>query len=480
MGAAAFCALAVILPFLAVEIPPITDLPQQTAQVRLLLTALAAADSPYQVQFWHPNKLGYLPLLLAWTVVPPLAVGRVALAAIGLLWVAAIHFWAYREERSVGAATLATLLFMNHLTYWGLLNFLSGLPVFLLWLGWLAHPPVARKSHRGGVLTGIAGLLYSAHVLWLLAGWLWLGLSAWRERLPLSTTARRLAWTTPWAVAVLCWYPQLSRQGFDSEVFWGQSLLTRLHPSYLWNSAWGGLKGPVEPLLAGSVVLWLLLGGWQHRQAFWAAADRRLLTASALLLTAALTLPGVAQHTIFFASRWIPVAGVLLILGWPAPRWRPALNWTLPALLVAALSLATTTTWREFERAELTGLTAVLRQLPAQPKVLGLDFVRTSSRIQGYPFYHLYAYAQVAHGGELNRSFANEASSLVVYRDLPRQQPWTADLDWKPQQLRKSDIGHFEWVIVHADEALQAHFLADPQLQAMTDTGRWRLYRVIH
>jgi hypothetical protein len=87
----------------------------------------------------------------------------------------------------------------------------------------------------------------------------------------------------------------------------------------------------------------------------------------------------------------------------------------------------------------------------------------------------------VLRGGELSRTFANEASSLVVYRDLPRPYPWTDGLDWRADKVRRSDVAHFDFVLVHGGPPYQAMFLADERLRPVTGFGaesRWRLYRV--
>ena len=81
----------------------------------------------------------------------------------------------------------------------------------------------------------------------------------------------------------------------------------------------------------------------------------------------------------------------------------------------------------------------------------------------------------------LNRSFANEASSLVVYRDLPRPHPWTDGLDWRAFKVRRSDVPHFDYVLVHGGPRHQAMFLADQRLRPVSGIdgdARWRLYRV--
>ena len=252
----------------------------------------------------------------------------------------------------------------------------------------------------------------------------------------------------------------------------------RLHPGWLVGSAFGGLQGYVESLLALAVVGWLLLGLWQNRSRLAQASDRRLLLAGVGFALAALLLPEVHRHTIFFASRWTAPAAVFAVLALPPPRLRPLAEGAVAWLLFAALIAATANRWIGFEREELAGLEQCLAELPPGQRVLGLDLVRTSPRIRGFPYYHLYAWAQVLHGGELNRSFADEGSSLVVFRDLPHEYPWTGGLDWRPRRLRISDVPHFDYAMIHGDATAHARFAADPKLIAVTSGGAWRLYRV--
>ncbi len=470
------CAVLVSVPFLAVAIPPITDLPQQTAQVRLLFETLGGGDGPYQVQWWHPNKLGYLPLLVTWLVAPPLAAGRLGVLLIGLSWVAALHWLARATRRSPAAAALATVFFFNHLTYWGLLNFVTGLPVFAVWFVLLERDGAGRAGWRDGLkLTATAALLYCAHVLWLAAGLGWLVLSILVRRRPPSTLLRPLAWTAPVLGLALAWYPHLERSGFVSDTFWGRSPLGRLHPGWLLDSAFGGLQGGVEPIVALAILGWLLLGLIQSRGA---GVHRGLLAAGAMFVAVALCLPGVIQNTIFFASRWLPIGLVLIVLACPQPRLRPMLRGVVPSVILACLSAATAATWIGFETQELDGLHGSLAAVSPGERVLGLDFARTSERIKGFPYYHLYAYSQVMHGGELAHSFANLGSSLVVFRDLPREFPWTDALDWRARRVRMSDVDHFGYVLIFGPPDAHAPFLADERLTPVTGERPWRLYRV--
>ncbi len=464
------------IPFLAVTIPPITDLPQQTAQVRLLLETLANDDTPYRVQWLNPNKLGYLPVLIAWLTVPEIAAGRLGVLLIGIAWVVALHFLARTTGRPAAAAALATVFFFNHLTYWGLLNFLAGLPVFVLWFVLLERSDQDPVDWRDGAkLLVTAVLLYAAHVLWLAAGLVWLVISALLKKLPWVDLARRLLWTSPILIVALVWYPQLQRSGFDSDTVWGRSPLGRLHPEWHLNSALGGLEGRVEPVLALVIVGWLALGLIQTRGR---GVHRSLLLAGTMFIIASLSLPAVIQSTIFFASRWLPMGVVLLVLALPQPGLRPVLRAAVPYVVLASLTAAAASTWIEFEEQELDGLYESLAAVPPGERLLGLDFVRTSERIKGFPFYHLYAYAQVLHGNDLARPFTNLGSSLVVFRDVPREFPWTEGLDWRAVKVRKSDMDHFGYVLIFGRPDAHALFLADDRLTPVTDERPWRLYRV--
>src|SRR4030042_2198108 len=131
---AVLCSLLAAVPFLVVKFPPITDLPQHAAQVRLFGEALSQPDSPYKIQWMTPYSLVYTVLGASWLAFGPENAGRIGMLIIALLWIALLHLLAPRLNRSPLAASLASLLFFGHILSWGFYQFALGWTLFLGWV----------------------------------------------------------------------------------------------------------------------------------------------------------------------------------------------------------------------------------------------------------------------------------------------------------------------------------------------------------
>lgn len=470
-------AALVALPFLLVRFPPVADLPQHAAQIRLLVDALTNQATPYLVQWLTPYSLCYAIVGAAWALFGPAHAGRVGLLVIALAWVVAIHWLAARRGRPLGATVLASALVFNHALYWGFFSFLVGLPLFVAWVELERSSRASAWTWRAGLrLLGLAALLYFSHALWFAAAVAWLALSGVVTRLTWRIQAARLVSLLPLAVLAALWFPRLAARGFATPPEWAGPLWRRLAPTELREAVLGGLRGSTEVLLLAGLALWLLFLALQNRGRWRQSADRELLLLAALFFAMFLLLPDKYMNTIRFGQRWLPIAGLFFVLALPPVRLRPALERGLAILLLAGFCTTTALRWRSFEREELAGLTAALEALPPQPRLLGLDYVRLSPRVYGSPFLQTFAYGQVLRGGELNFSFADFAPSLVVYRQR-REVPWTRGLEWLPDRLRRSDLRHFDFVLVHADEPTQAVLEERTGIEPVTPPARWRLYR---
>ena len=486
-------------PLLAVRWAPLADLPQQAAQVRLFLEAVGDPASPYVVQWGAPNSLALSVLGLAWAIASPLAAGRVAMLLLALAWVAAVHLLAWRRGRSAAAAALASVLVFNQSLYWGFYSFVLGFPVFAGWLLLTLADESSPGPSPGGSPGGaaeerrrplrrapwfLAGavLLYLAHALWLAAGLGWLALESalsWRRRRPVEHLVRWLA-VAPVAARAAWWFASIGESDFATPAIWGTVPWERLPPAALAEAAFGGLAGRIEPLLLALLLAWPALAIVTRRGL--SGGDGRLAAVGAMLLAPALLLPDKYTNTILFDDRWMPVALVLLLLAAPAPvgrpwkaRWAPA---ALATLALLAQGTVTTLVWRRVEAEEMNGLDAALAALPESPRVIGLQLGPPSRFLRAAPFGHVYAYAQVARGGELNFSFAQFASSPVVY-PAPRRIGWTPNLELLPDQVRTSDFRHFDFALIRAPDALHGEIAGGDVLEPVTGEGWWRLYRVL-
>lgn len=474
----AVCVLLVGLPFLVTSFPPITDLPQHVAQVRLFIDAWNDPSSLYRIQWQTPYSLVYALLGAIWAVASPLDVGRYGMLVIGGLWALAAHGLAARRGRPLEAAVLATPLFFNHATYWGFYNFLLGWPLFVLWLLLVAKRRETPFRPRDAIFyLGTATLLFFTHALWFAAGILWLVLSGFVFRVELRRLGLELASLTPIGVPALLWYLELRKSQFSTPAYWIVNPLQRLSPDWLQGAVLGGLWSSSEGVFLLLIVLWAMVGVWQKRRTLLASSDRLLLLAAAMFAVMVLVLPYKFENTIQFAERWAPPAATLLLIGLPSPDLKPFARVLAAFAIAVSLCLSTTLLWVTFEEVEMSGLAETLDALPEGQRVLGLDLIQMSSVVRGRPFIQGFAYAQVARGGRLNFSFAQFKPSLVIWAD-PKAAPWTSGLEWLGDRVKTADFKHFDYVIVNAAPLFHQGFSWPEFIEPVTSEGRWRLYRV--
>lgn len=479
IGLALFCAGAVSLPLWAVDLPPITDLPQHMAQIQLLEQALTRPDGPFLVQWSTPYCLVYLLMAGLTQLWGLLAAGPLTVAMVMGLTCLAVHRLAAQQRVDPYSPVLAAVFVLSSPTYWGFLSFTLGWPLFLLWVGFLSRRPRLVLDARTVVgMLLLSALLYLAHVLWLAAACLWLGVRylLWRRHLP--SLLRGALLCLPAVIAVTLWYPRLAEYGFISKTYYSTPPSGRLGIDWLVSAALGGLRGSTEPVIFAALLSWAAAGLWQQRARLGEAVRFELLYPGLTLLGLALFLPGVYSNTIAFSGRWVPMALTLLLLAAPAPRFpRPRLGALAALSLVVAFSLATTLTWLRFEEEELSGLRPALAALPPGCTLLGLDTIKRSEYLQGRPFLQMHAWGEVLKGCTLNLSFADFAPSPVVFRTR-RDNPWTYGLEWYAEWVTDDDFQHFDSVLINTTAAEHRRFAARPYLQPVTRKGRWRLYRV--
>lgn len=288
---------------------------------------------------------------VSWAIFGPANAGRIAMLIIGLLWIISTHLLAARHKRSSSAAVLASCFFFNHVIYWGFYSFAIGWPVFVVWLLLLDRKESDSFSPEFIVkLILVALLLYLSHILWLLAGLLWLVVQGLVSKASLKTIALRILYLVPLLAAVGIWYSSFAGSSMATPPLWGTNPLSRLFFSWLTDSALGGIYGPAEPLIFGVSLCWVAIGIIQNRAHLKDRMDWVLLAAAGMFFLLVLTLPDKYMNTIRFTQRWAPVTVILLILAAPAPELSHMLRRITALILMALFCASVTVMWNGFKR----------------------------------------------------------------------------------------------------------------------------------
>ena len=266
-----------------------------------------------------------------------------------------------RKGRPTEAAILACLLVFNQSFYWGFLNFLIGFPVFVLWFVLTTRDTRDRSWKLYAGLVGTSILLYGSHALWLAAGGAWLVLIGLLKRIKVKEFFLRLATLIPCGLVALLWYPRLSlaraASGFDVAPHWSP-LFDRL--SSFVDAAFGGIRGPMEIMVFVFLYGWCGLSIWQNRKRLGGLIDRDMLAAGGFFLAIVIIAPDKFMNTIFFGSRWFPIALIFVLLSLPVPSIRRLPAKTIALTIAASFFLITAFAWHKYEIEDLSGFRDML------------------------------------------------------------------------------------------------------------------------
>ena len=469
---------AVACPFWVVSVPPSTDLPQHLSQIFLLEEALAGGRPDLIPTPWYyANTLVYWLIYGFWQIADPLTAGRLTLSALATGWLLGSYALVRLRRRHIENWLIGVPLVFNFLFYWGLVNFLSGWPVFCLFILVTSGRPGRRQML---LMAGTACLLYYAHALWFLMANLWL-IARIVGRQARSWHLSLLPMLPTWVLACI-WYPMLTAarrgSGVETGEYWGRMALERLDLNYLANAAQGGLQGSLEPTYLLILVGWMVVAVVTRWRRIDDEADRPLLLAALVLILAFWVLPEKYMNTIFFNERWLPCGLTLLLLALPPPRVPRLYGLTVGIALTVIFSLATIKSWRAWDEEEMGGFLAAVGQLRQEDRVFGMEMVGGSTFIKGRPGLQLSSYAQALRGCDTNFSFTEHYTGIVQYRNQIPVNP-TRKLISFPYQTRPEHLVGFNRVLINGDA--DAHEFARQRLnlEPMDDnSATWRLYRI--
>ncbi len=478
---AAVCMVLIAVPFLATTFPPIVDLPQHTAQIRLFWETLSNPDgSSYRIQWLAPYNLSYLLIGTAVELFGYANGGRLAMMVVAILWCLSIHYLAYRRNRSVESAVLASLFSLNLLVYWGFYSFLLGMPLFIIWFLMCTE----SYSYRLGLMDlplwlAMAFLLYFAHILWYVAAGVTVLVAGVCLRVPRQRISYRVACLLPaFAMFVYWWLRSDDFNPYAAPPIWRSLPAERVSLAMVMQCALGGLRGSTPHVMILGIVAWIAVAVRQNWRNNWAKIDKSLFAAACVFWLVALSLPDRLDISVMMWQRWMPVAAVFFLLAMPTPLISVFWRRLVTLAFVAFFSLSTTFAWQEFQERDLSGLREALDALPANSKVIGLAYCKESKIVDGRPFLQIFAYAQVLKQCRLNFSISDLKRGLVVTKHGVKK-PWTRNIEWYAEKATPRDVKYFDYVIACRDTALgHMQILEVMPVAPVTRTGRWRLYRV--
>ncbi len=470
----------VVAPLAVARYPPLLDLAQQSAQIRLFGEAWTNPDGPYRIEWSSPNKLSYPILGIALWLGGAEWGPRLALLGCGALFVASIWSLARRLGRPPENAALACIFLYAGTYYGGFLNFIVGATGFVLWLILLFEEDGTNARRSWAMHFAAACLLYLGHLLWLaVAGYILIVVG--QRRRSFRGAALGIVALAPFGLAALLWYSSLEDLRWGGTIEYGSLPWQRLIQASSW-STWplGGLEGPWEDILLLALLGWaaICLRPSNPRRS---GGERWLAKVALALALLALLLPDNLGDTANLARRWMPWAAICGLLALPPCGLSRRVQGIVATLLVGGHAVVTATDWRGFDREEMRGFAAAVAAVPDGSRLLELDFARRSPRFWIEPFYQLAAYTQLDRRVILGYSFASTPSSLVVFdRDGAGMGPWTPGLEHNPERLLLSDLDRFDYLLVHAaprEQPLLVHWLR--RVESVAGEASWVLYRTL-
>jgi len=468
----ALLALASAFPLLYVRYPPIEDLPQHLAAVRVLhdfhdsafgfarFFQIDLLRTQYLAYYLSADLLAYLvgvepaaKLIAAASLVATPYAGRKLLRALG------------KDERL--SLLVLPLTYNAHLIL-GFFNFSMAIPLMLYGVALAVEQRRSASPRRALALAATALVCFYAHVVPFALMVLGIGLVALSTRL--RTTARLLVPLLPAALATLVWL-QTSPAGRATV---GAATGTDDGPAPQYVAARAALyeaprwltdvlpDGRGLRVLQGFAILCALafaLALVDRARGRVPRAPDRLAGSLALRL---LLLPPLCALLYFvtpssydfiwpIAQRFPLLAAIWLVVA--LPRFVTAkVPWLV---LAAALSAASFhfagSAFAAFERDEVDvgGFEGALRSIPRAERVVGLIFDRGSRHVAFSPFIHYVAYYQARKGGAVMFTFADFPQSPFRFREDDRPPRVPPRWEWMPERVRpRTDLGFYDYALV--------------------------------
>lgn len=475
----AFAALAVLaaVPLWLVKYPPIEDLPQHLAAIRVLhdfhdpalhfseYFVLHLGHTQYLAYYLAADVLAYVfGVVLANTVLISAAIIATPYAMRGLMRALG------RDERL--ALFVLPLTWNAHLIL-GFLNFVAAIPLALAGLALAVNLRRRWSTRRALLLAVVAVVTFYTHVVPF--GFLGLGAALVAiegfDLQALRRTFKRWLTLGPAVVAVVVWFQtspagqstlraaSLSKHAGGPRpqfIPWMDAL--RQAPDWLTNVLWSRVDDRL--LIVWGLLVLLAIGlGAGARATDYAPTEDDVLRGS---LTRRIALLAPLAALFYFVmptgygwiwpinARFPLLALIFLIPVLPAQRRAGSLLVLGGVAVVALLSFnAIGRAFQHFEKDEVGALDEAIAQIPKGSRVAGLIFDRGSREVRFAPFLHSVAWYQVKRGGAVMFTFADFPESPFGFHEHNRPPRVVPRWEWMPGRVDPArDLGWYRYVLV--------------------------------
>lgn len=453
------------------KIPPITDLLPHLNQVNAFWWALKQPDGLYEINWLAPNTLYYYLLLLLSLVMPLIIAGKTLWIGIFAIQLMAIQQLCRKLKTPYPLFLLSCLISFNLNFYWGFGNFLIAWSVLLLYV---------QVENMGMKLRWLLTILIIwAHVFFILPLTLW-ELMGWKEQI--RTQRRWLIWIPLGVVSVWFAYWMVTDFGQKSSgaMTYNFSIASRL--SFIWLSK--SVQGSLQSWTEGAVVLVLLcvllLPRMMDQPKFTTSFQRKIYLLGLALFLVGFFSPDKGMNTVRASQRWIPLAFQAMVISTPWPK-----NVRMHRLLQAAVTavalcfpIATVWAWVRFQAEDASGLQEATANLPANARILTLDFVGFGSNFNTRSVMHAGDLAQLERGVIPNTTFADNPAAFVRFT---KKRTYTYLLEWYPNLLKPSDLEQSDVALIGGPRKVQVEAVQTGHfhpIRPIADGKYWHAYLI--
>lgn len=460
----ALLAVASTVPIWLVDFPPIQDLPQHLATIRVLHDY---ANPQFAFATYFTTALSKTQYLTYYFAVHLLAYPFGIFLANKLFISASLIGLPYSARalgRRLGSdpwnALLVLPLAWSSQLILGFVNFVAAIPLMLWGIAVAVDLKETFSWRRVGLLTGISVLCFYTHVVPF--GILALGAGLVGIGRDFRVTAKRLVALLPAAVAAAIWLARAPAGAAARTAAFGTNTAGPKPVFERWDQALTAVSTWLTDILQSEIdektfVAWVALvlitataGEMLQTDTTRSSARRRLAVVLALTMLGYFIAPSSYSWIWPIKGRFPILAAILLVPLLPPLKkgWAVAIQ-----LLAAGAGLvdfhATGSAFLAFQQQELGDLPTAIASIPKGQRVAGLIFDASSRQVKFSPFLHSVAWYQAYRGGAVMFTFADFAASPIVFRENNRPPRVRPRWEWMPGAVDPvRDLSWFDYVLV--------------------------------